>query len=319
MDTRGGSSGACVVETHDLSKRYGARQAVDHLNLRVPQGTVFGFLGPNGAGKTTTIRMLLGLIPPTSGRIDLFGEDLAAARGRLLPRVGALIEEPALYRYLSGLANLQVFGAPLAVSDARLGEVLRTVDLWDRRRDRVRTFSLGMRQRLGVAVALLGDPDLLVLDEPANGLDPAGVVAMRDLLRGLTERGKTVFVSSHVLGEVQQLCERVAIVHQGRLVTEGSMAALLSGRGEFEIRVEDPAAALAVLHRTDWGSSARLEEGLIVTKSPTGEGRDLARHLAQAGISPDRIAERTHELESIFLSLTQEAAGTDPAAKEAVA
>ncbi|MGH7910903.1 MAG: ABC transporter ATP-binding protein, partial [Candidatus Dormibacteraceae bacterium] len=158
-----------------LSKSFGEIEAVRGVSFEVARGEVFGFLGPNGAGKTTTIRMLLGLIRPTSGRIDLFGEELTANRGRLLPRVGALIEEPALYRYLSGRANLQAFGAPLAVSEARIGEILRTVDLWDRRRDRVRTYSLGMRQRLGVAVALLGAPDLLVLDEPANGLDPAGV------------------------------------------------------------------------------------------------------------------------------------------------
>ena len=180
------------------------------------------------------------------------------------------------------------------------------------------TYSLGMKQRLGVAAALLGDPDLLVLDEPANELDPAGIVEMRDLLRSLTRPGTTVFVSSHVLGEVQQLCDRVAIVSRGRLVTEAPIAQLLAGQGEFEVVVGEPEAALRVLRRTDWGAGARLEHGVILTNSPTGAGRDLARHLAEAGIYPDRLAERTRDLESIFLSLTEEGS-EDGSAKEVAA
>ncbi|MFZ0215625.1 MAG: ABC transporter ATP-binding protein [Candidatus Dormiibacterota bacterium] len=296
-----------ILQTEALCKRYGSRLAVDHLNLRVLRGEVFGFLGPNGAGKTTTIRMLLGLIRPTSGRVELFGRDLAAHRAQVLPRVGALIEAPALYPYLSGRANLRAFAGPLAgISSERIDEVLRTVDLADRQRDRVRSYSLGMKQRLGVAAAMLSNPDLLVLDEPANGLDPAGIVEMRDLLRSVVAKGATVFVSSHVLGEVQQLCDRVAIIARGQLITEAPVAKLLSGQGEFEVRVENPEAALQVLQRSEWGRAARLEAGVIVTQSPTGQGRELARTLAEAGFYPDHLAERTHDLESIFLQLTSE-------------
>ena len=193
-------TGDVALATHDLTKRYGARLAVDHLNLQVRRGEIVGFLGPNGAGKTTTIRMMLGLIAPTDGHVTLFGREVTADRAELLPRVGALIEQPALYTYMSGRDNLRAVGAVLGgVPDARIEAALELVGLAGRQKDRVNTYSLGMKQRLGVAVALLNDPDLLILDEPANGLDPAGIVEMRDLLRRLAAEGKTVFISSHVL------------------------------------------------------------------------------------------------------------------------
>jgi ABC-2 type transport system ATP-binding protein len=294
-----------VLATHDLSKSYGRRRAVAGLHLEVRPGEVFGFLGPNGAGKTTTIRMALGLVRPTAGHVRILGEDVVTARARVLPRVGALIEAPALYGYLSGRANLQAFGAVLGgVPGKRLDAVLDLVRLGDRQRDPVRSYSFGMRQRLGVATAVLHDPELLVLDEPANGLDPAGIVEMRDLLRRLATDGKTVFVSSHVLAEVQQICDRVAIVHQGRLVRVAPVADLVGGDGEFEVRVEDPAGALERVQATDWGVRARLEDGTLVTPSPTGRGRDLVRFLTERGCYPDRVAERAQTLEQIFLDLT---------------
>ncbi|MGH7910465.1 MAG: ABC transporter ATP-binding protein [Candidatus Dormibacteraceae bacterium] len=306
-----------MLRTHDLSKRYGSRLAVDRLNLRVDRGEIFGFLGPNGAGKTTTIRMLLGLVRPTSGSVELFGQDLAANRAGVLPRVGALIEAPALYGYLSGRANLEAFAGPLrGITRQRIKEVLRLVDLGERQRDRVQSYSLGMKQRLGVAAAMLNDPDLLVLDEPANGLDPAGVVEMRDLLRSLVAQGATVFVSSHVLAEVQQLCDRVAIIARGHLITEAPVAELVRGQGDFELRVDDPESLLVALRQTKWGATARFEDGLVVTPSPTREGRDLVRYLVQQGVYPDRVAERTQNLESIFLELTagEGVGGTERAA-----
>ncbi|MBO0709300.1 MAG: ABC transporter ATP-binding protein [Candidatus Dormibacteraeota bacterium] len=306
-----------VLQTHDLSKKYGSRLAVDRLNLSVRRGEIFGFLGPNGAGKTTTIRMLLGLIRPTGGTVELFGQDLALDPARVLPRVGALIEAPALYGYLSGRANLEVFAGPLrGIGKRRIDEVLRTVDLAERQRDRVRSYSLGMKQRLGVAAAMLNEPDLLILDEPANGLDPAGVVEMRDLLRSFVAHGATVFVSSHVLAEVQQLCDRVAIIARGRLVTEAPVAELVRGRGDFEVAVEDPQVVLTLLTGTKWGAKARAEDGLVVTPSPTGAGRDLVRFLVQHDVYPDRVAERTQNLESIFLELTADEGlgGTEAAA-----
>ena len=299
-----------ILATHDLCKSYGTRPAVDHLEFEVSQGEIFGFLGPNGAGKTTTIRMALGLIRPTSGWVEALGRDVARHRSEVLPRVGALIEAPALYAYMSGRANLQAFASVLGgVAPSRLDEVLELVDLAPRQGDRVGTYSMGMKQRLGVAVALLNDPELLILDEPANGLDPAGIVEMRDLLRRLVDQGKTVFVSSHVLAEVQQICDRVAIIHRGRLVTVAPVAELLSGRGEFEVGMEDPAAAMALLRNTTWGADARLHRGGLITRSPSGRGRDLVRFLAERGFWPDRVTERQQNLEEIFLHLTGGADG----------
>jgi ABC-2 type transport system ATP-binding protein len=296
---------ATVLATHDLCKSYGSRPAVDHLHLEVSRGEIFGFLGPNGAGKTTTIRMVLGLIRPTGGRVEVLGQDVARHRAQVLPRVGALIESPALYGYMSGRSNLQAFAAVLGgVPGSRLDEVLEIVDLRDRQKDLVRSYSLGMKQRLGVAAALLSDPDLLVLDEPANGLDPAGIVEMRDLLRRLVEQGKTIFISSHVLGEVQQICDRVAIINQGRQVTVAPVAELVNGSGEFEVDVDDAAAAVALIHRTPWGAGAHVENGMLVTACPTGRGRDLVRFLVEADFWPDRVSQRQQNLEEIFLRLT---------------
>src|SRR5690348_6626757 len=294
-----------VVSTHHLSKSYGERAAVRELDLEVRRGEVFGFLGPNGAGKTTTIRMMVGLIRPTSGTVKVLGRDVQADGGRVLPRVGALVEAPALYLYLSGRDNLKTFAGVLGgVPRDRLDEVLELVGLAGRQRDRVRSYSLGMKQRLGVAIALLNDPDLLVLDEPANGLDPAGIVEMRDLLRQLAAAGKTVFISSHVLAEVQQICDRVAIIDQGRLVRVATVADLVRGHGEFLVRVEDAAAALALVLAEPWGRSARLEDGALVTMAPDGRGRELMRFLAAGGHWPDVVRERQQNLEEIFLSLT---------------
>ena len=296
---------SAALITHGLSKSYGARPAVIDLDLEVRTGEVFGFLGPNGAGKTTTIRMALGLVRPTAGRVEVLGREVQAHRAQVLPRVGALVETPALYPYLSGRDNLRAFahllgGAP----PGRLDDVLDLVGLTGRQRDRVRSYSMGMKQRLGLAVALLNDPDLLLLDEPANGLDPAGIVEMRDLLRQLAASGKTVFISSHVLAEVQQICDRVAIVNLGRLVKLAPVADLVGGGGEFVLRLEDPATALDLVRRQAWGASARLEGGALLSPSPTGNGSDLVRFLSAAGIWPDTIDERQRSLEEIFLSLT---------------
>src|SRR5215470_17559981 len=226
-----------VLRTRNLSKQYGKRLAVDQLNLEVHRGDIFGFLGPNGAGKTTTIRMALGLVAPSGGSVEILGQDIASYGSRILPRVGALVETPALYLYMSGRDNLRAVGSVLGgVPEKRIDAVLELVGLNVRAKDRVKTYSLGMKQRLGVAMALLQDAELLVLDEPANGLDPAGIVEMRDLMRRLAAEGKTVFISSHVLSEVRQICTRVAILNQGKLVTETTIDELVSGHGEFVVR-----------------------------------------------------------------------------------
>ena len=297
-----------VLSTHSLSKSYGTRQAVKNLDLEVVRGEVFGFLGPNGAGKTTTIRMALGLIRPTGGRVEVFGQDLEHHRADLLPRVGALVEEPALYGYLSGRDNLKAYGLMLGgLPPERIDEVLEVVGLRDRQKDRVRSYSTGMKQRLGVASALLNDPDLLILDEPGNGLDPAGIVEMRDLLRRLAASGRTVFVSSHVLGEVQQICDRVAIINLGELVQVAPVAELVGNHGEFVLKFPDPNPPLELVRGQHWGRSARLEDGLLVAASPSGRGRDLVHFLAQADLWPETIDERQQNLEEVFLRLTRAA------------
>jgi ABC-2 type transport system ATP-binding protein len=294
-----------VLRTLELSKAYGKRLAVDRLNLEVDRAELFGFLGPNGAGKTTTIRMALGLIAPTGGSVEILGREVRSHRSEVLPRVGALVESPALYGYLSGRDNLRAVGDVLGgVPKKRIDEVLEIVSLKGRERDRVRTYSMGMKQRLGLAIALLNDPELLILDEPANGLDPAGIVEMRDLLRELAAAGKTVFISSHVLSEVQQICTRVAIINHGRLVRVAPVAELIKAPGEFEVKVDSPAEVAAALRLQPWAREARAEDGVVVTAAPDGRGRELIRFLVQNGFEADSVSQRHRDLEDIFLSLT---------------
>lgn len=304
-------TGEVVLRTNNLSKQYGKRLAVDSLNLAVYRGDIFGFLGPNGAGKTTTIRMILGLIAPTTGTVEVLGQDIATHRNRVLPRVGALIETPALYLYMSGRDNLRAVGSVLGgVPEKRIDTVLEMVGLGVRQKDRVRTYSLGMKQRLGVAMALLQDPEVLILDEPANGLDPAGIVEMRDLMHRLTDEGKTVFISSHILSEVQQICTRVAIVNLGKLVRESTIEDLTSRHGEFAVTVERTTEALTLLQQQPWGTNARLDgNNTIITMAPDGRGRSLNLFLVNAGFVPDTITQPTQDLEQVFLSLTGSGTG----------
>jgi ABC-type multidrug transport system ATPase subunit len=311
VDTSQFRSGEAVLRIRNLSKHYGKRLAVDNLSLDVRRGEIFGFLGPNGAGKTTTIRVMLGLIAPTGGSVEILGKDILTHRSEILPRVGALVETPALYLYLSGRNNLRAVGSALGgVPQARIDEVLELVGLQNRQKDRVRTYSLGMKQRLGVAMALLQDPDVLVLDEPANGLDPAGIVEMRDLMHRLSAEGKTVFISSHLLTEVQQICTRVAIINLGKLVTESTIEELTSGRGEFSVTLEHAQEALELVQVQAWGKGARLDEhGALITPAPGNRGRDLNLFLVNAGFAPDLLIQATQDLEEVFLRLTNGGTG----------
>jgi ABC-type multidrug transport system ATPase subunit len=304
-------SGEVVLRTRNLSKHYGNRLAVNNLNLEVHRGEIFGFLGPNGAGKTTTIRMALGLIAPTSGSVEILGLDVATQRANVLPRVGALVETPALYLYLSGRDNLRAVASVLGgVPKARIDAVLELVGLSIRQKDRVRTYSLGMKQRLGVAMALLQDPDVLVLDEPANGLDPAGIVEMRDLMHRLSAEGKTVFISSHLLPEVQQICTRVAIINLGKLVTEATIEELTSRHGEFAVTLDRAEQALALIQAQAWGRDAHLDaDGALITPAPGERGRELNLFLVKAGFAPDTITQATQDLEQVFLHLTNGGSG----------
>src|SRR2546429_7712320 len=311
MDATGSPSGEVVLRTRNLSKHYGKRLAVDNLNLEVKRGEIFGFLGPNGAGKTTTIRVALGLIAPSAGNVEILGHDVATHGSRILPRVGALVETPALYLYMSGRNNLRAVASVLGgVPASRIDAVLDLVGLRARQRDRVRTYSLGMKQRLGVAIALLQDPDVLVLDEPANGLDPAGIVEMRDLMHRLSTEGKTVFISSHLLTEVQQICTRVAIIHLGKLITESTVEELTKGHGEFTVTLERPEQALALIQAQAWGKEARIDSnGALITPAPEERGRNLNLFLVNAGFAPDTIAPSTKDLEQVFLHLTNGGSG----------
>ena len=216
-----------------------------------------------------------------------------------------------MYLYMSGRNNLRVVGSVLGgVPDERVDAVLELVGLRGRQKDRVRTYSLGMKQRLGVAIALLQDPDILILDEPANGLDPAGIVEMRDLMHRLAAEGKTVFISSHMLSEVQQICTRVAIINLGRLISESSIEELISGRGEFSVKLERANEALALIQKQPWGRSSRLDSsGALVTLAPEGRGRNLNLFLVNAGFAPDMLTQTTQDLEQVFLSLTNSGTG----------
>ena len=304
-------TGDIVLRTNNLTKQYGKRIAVKNLNLEVRRGEIMGFLGPNGAGKTTTIRMALGLIAPTAGSAEILGQEVATHGSRILPRVGALVETPALYLYMSGRNNLRAVASVLGgVPASRIDAVLDLVGLRARQRDRVRTYSLGMKQRLGVAIALLQDPDLLILDEPANGLDPAGIVEMRDLMHRLTAEGKTVFISSHLLTEVQQICTRVSIINLGELVKVSTIEDLISGHGEFVVTLERAQEALALVKAQPWGKNARLDaRGALVTTAPGKRGRDLNLFLVDAGFAPETIAQSTQDLEQVFLELTNSGTG----------
>jgi ABC-2 type transport system ATP-binding protein len=307
-----------ALATRGLRKSYGSRMALDGLDLSVPEGVVYGFLGPNGAGKTTTMRLLTSLIHADAGSIELLGQPIERGDRHRLFDVGALIESPAFYPYLSGRDNLRVLAATGAKTPgSRIDELLEHMGLASRARDKVSTYSLGMKQRLAIAAAQLSDPRLLLLDEPANGLDPAGIVAMRDTLRRLAASGKTVFVSSHILAEVQQLVDVVGIIAAGRLVREGTISELLHDEGIVRVRVapdevERATAALAALDGAppvEAGTDA--DAGWLTVHVEPARSAAVNRALAERGLYASRI-EAGSDLEALFLQLTADA--TPPAA-----
>jgi len=277
-----------VVETDGLTKRYGERAAVDDLALRVRRGEVYGFVGPNGAGKTTTLRMLLGLIRPTAGRIAVAGRPPGDPAG--IAKVGAMIETPAFYPFLSGRDNLEVMALHAGIPERRIGEVLAEVDLADRAGDRFSAYSLGMKQRLGVAAALLKDPELLILDEPTNGLDPAGMTEMRALIRGLGREDRTVILSSHLMAEVEQVCDRVGVIRRGRLITEGTVDTL---RGPAKLRLRTTANDRATTFLSQLGGmTAVVAHGnRLVVDVEVSRAAEINRALVEVGIDVAELAE----------------------------
>jgi ABC-2 type transport system ATP-binding protein len=297
-----------AVRISGLVKTYGSIRALDGLDLEVPQGVVYGFLGPNGAGKTTTMRILTGLIRSDAGQVELFGQRVRWLDRKPLFNVGALIESPAFYPYLSARDNLRVLtGAGAPPRAGRVDEVLEIVRLTDRAGDRYATYSLGMKQRLGIAAALLNDPSLLLLDEPANGLDPAGIVDIRALLQALAEGGKTVFVSSHILPEIQQMADEVAIIARGRLVRSGPLDRLLGESGHVRIRVDPDAVPRAVEVLGPLAADVHLDDegpGWIAVAAAPARAAELNRALVTAGVDVSGLVVGS-DLEALFLSLTE--------------
>ena len=299
-----------VIETKALCKQYGPHTAVDHVELHVPQGCVYGFIGPNGAGKSTTMKMLLGLIRPTAGRVRLLGQELTEkSRLPLLRQTGSLIESPAGYLHLTAQENLEIVADLKDVPHKDIGRVLDIVHLTQDRNRRVGQYSLGMKQRLGIAMALLGSPKLLILDEPTNGLDPAGIQEMRALIRNMpAATGATVLISSHLLGEMEQMVEQVGIIDHGHILFEGPLTELQRhSRGNVTLRLLDPAKAAPILRAN--GLTAH-SDSCVVTLPPLQDAllADLVQKLAACGAGVVELTPRTKTLEEIFLSLTSEEA-----------
>lgn len=299
-----------VIETKALCKQYGPHTAVDHVELHVPQGCVYGFIGPNGAGKSTTMKMLLGLIHPTAGRVRLLGQELTEkSRLPLLRQTGSLIESPAGYLHLTAQENLEIVADLKGVPHKDIGRVLDIVHLTQDRSRRVGQYSLGMKQRLGIAMALLGSPKLLILDEPTNGLDPAGIQEMRALIRNMpAATGATVLISSHLLGEMEQMVEQVGIIDHGHILFEGPLTELQRhSRGNVTLRLLDPAKAAPILRAN--GLTAH-SDSCVVTLPPLQDAllADLVQELAACGAGVVELTPHTKTLEEIFLSLTSEEA-----------
>ena len=299
-----------VIETKALCKQYGPHTAVDHVELHVPQGCVYGFIGPNGAGKSTTMKMLLGLIHPTAGRVRLLGQELTEkSRLPLLRQTGSLIESPAEYLHLTAQENLEIVADLKGVPHKDIGRVLDIVHLTQDRNRRVGQYSLGMKQRLGIAMALLGSPKLLILDEPTNGLDPAGIQEMRALIRNMpAATGATVLISSHLLGEMEQMVEQVGIIDHGHILFEGPLTELQRhSRGNVTLRLLDPAKAAPILRANDLTAHS---DSCVVTLPPLQDAllADLVQKLAACGAGVVELTPHTKTLEEIFLSLTSEEA-----------
>lgn len=296
-----------AIETVGLTKAYGSVLAVDHLDLRVEVGEIVGFLGPNGAGKTTTMRMLLGLVRPTSGTSRLLGMANETHLEEILARTGSIIENPTFYPFLSGRDNLRVIAKITNSDSARIAEVLEVVDLTSAAGRKFKSYSLGMKQRLAVAAALLPSPDLLILDEPANGLDPAGIVEMRALMTRLKDDGRTVLISSHVLHEIEQMCDRIVILNHGRIVVQGRVAALLGEHNKIEVRIERAGEAQAILASVPWIESVTREGDVLRIAAPPTRSAEINALLARDGLYASEIHPKETSLEQYFLDVTGEA------------
>jgi ABC-type multidrug transport system ATPase subunit len=306
---RVGSGGDLVIETNDLTKRYRDLVAVDRLTLRVHRGEVYGFLGPNGAGKTTTLRMLLGLVRPTSGIATVLGTSPGSSEG--LAHIGALVEAPGFYPFLSGRDNLRVMAGHARVKPERVDAVLEEVGLSGRAKDRFRTYSQGMKQRLGVASALLKDPEVLILDEPTTGLDPKGMAEMRSFIGGLGHRGRTVLLSSHLMSEVEQVCDRVGVIDRGVLVKEGSVDEL-RGHAVLLVRAEPLEHAGRVVNELPGVAAVATSDGALKVTADPAAAPAIIRALVGAGVAVAELRPERASLEDVFLNLTREGEDRTP-------
>jgi len=291
--------------TTDLTKRFRRLTAVDGLDLAVERGEVFGFLGPNGAGKSTTLRMMVGLVKPTRGHVELFGRDVWKDHCGALGRVGAMIESPAFYKYLSGMENIRLLANTGGNhSAAEIEEALEIVGLADRARDKVKSYSQGMRQRLGIALAIVGRPELVLLDEPTNGLDPQGMKEVRDLIKRLSaDLSLTVFLSSHLLNEVEQVCTRIAVVNKGRVIESGKVSDLLAGSNRYRVRLESPSRACETMRELGWGKVVDTSEDSILVDVDGGGPAELNRFLVERGFAVSALLPERTSLEDLYLKL----------------
>jgi ABC-type multidrug transport system ATPase subunit len=304
---RSAAEGGEILRAEGLSKRYGRIDAVADISLRLFQGEVFSLLGPNGSGKSTTVGMILGLVRPTKGRVVAFGSDMALRPWPALRRMAAVIETPAFYPYLSGYDNLKALAIMLGdIPGARIDEMLELVGLRDRARDKYKTYSLGMKQRLGIASTLLRDPDLIILDEPTNGLDPAGTAEVRDLIPRLARQGRCVFLCTPILHVVQQVSDRVGILKRGRLVAQGTVGELLRRGQSLRLRADDNAALARALSKIEWASRVESQDGFLRVTVPAERSAELNKTLASQEIYLSELAPWETDLESVFLELTDE-------------
>ncbi len=301
-DTDSDADTDAVVLTQELTKRYGDRLAVDRVSLTVRRGEVYGFLGPNGAGKTTTLRMILGLIRPTSGSAVVLGKEAGTAE--VNARIGALVEGPGFYPYLSGRDNLRVMARYRGLPQTTVDQALERVDLGSRGDDRFKSYSLGMKQRLGVASALMGDPDLVVLDEPTNGLDPAGMVDMRRLIVDLARGGQTVLLSSHLLDEVQAICDRVGVINEGVLLQESTVSGLRGG-ASLAVRGEPVDRTLAVAMGLAGDNGVRVEGDRVLVDLTPDRAPDLVRELVAGDVQVHEVGSVERTLEEVFFEMTR--------------
>jgi ABC-2 type transport system ATP-binding protein len=307
-----GKDNDVILGTVGLTKRFGRIEAVKDLNLELRRGEVFGFLGPNGAGKSTTVGMILGLITPTAGSIELFGEKFEGHQWSALRRVGAIIEEPAFYPYLSGRDNLEALARAIGgIKKTKIDEVLERVNLLERGGDKYSHYSLGMKQRLGIASTLLRDPELIILDEPTSGLDPAGTKEVRDLIPQLAHENHAVFLCSHLLHEVELVCDRIAIIKQGVMIANAPVRELLNKGQLLQVKVDEEvrAQAVTILTGLNWITSVEAENGCLIIDAPKDSASRVNRVLAEHDIFVSELVTRNVSLESVFLQLTDGESG----------